>query len=109
LSIVNDHGLFQFGHSKDHRPDLAQVKVMLAALDPLGMPLVAQVVSGEKADDPLYPPAIDQVRRGVEERGLLYVGDSKLMALATRTHLVAGGISALDHALKMALLHGTPS
>ena len=88
---VTADGLFQFGHSKDHRPDLAQVKVMLATLDPLGMPLVAQVVSGEKADDPLYIPAIDQVRRGVEQRGLLYVGDSKLMALATRGHVVVGG------------------
>ncbi len=56
---VTADGLFQFGHSKDHRPDLAQVKVMLATLDPLGLPLVAQVVSGEKADDPLYIPAID--------------------------------------------------
>ena len=83
--------MFQFGHSKDHRPDLAQAKVMLATLDPLGMPLVAQVVSGEKADDPLYIPAIDQVRSGVGRRGLLYVGDSKLMALATRAHLVVGG------------------
>ena len=88
---VTADGMFQFGHSKDHRPDLAQVKVMLATLDPLGMPLVAQVVSGEKADDPLYIPAIDQVRRGVEQPGLLYVGDSKLMALATRAHLVVGG------------------
>lgn len=35
---VSEEGLFQFGHSKDHRPDLAQVKVMLATLDPLGMP-----------------------------------------------------------------------
>lgn len=88
---VSEDGLFQFGHSKDHRPDLAQAKVMLAALDPLGMPLVAQVVSGEKADDPLYIPAIDEVRKAVEEWGLLYVGDSKMLSLATRAHLVAGG------------------
>jgi len=87
---VTEDGLFQFGHSKDHRPDLPQVKVMLATLDPLGMPLVTQVVSGEKADDPLYIPAIDQVRTGVGRRGLLYVGDCKLMALATRAHLAAG-------------------
>lgn len=26
------NGLFQLGHSKDHRPDLAQVKIMLASL-----------------------------------------------------------------------------
>lgn len=88
---VTEDGLFQFGHSKDHRPDLAQVKVMLATLDPLGLPLVTQVVSGEKADDPLYIPAIEQVRRGVGPGGLLYIGDCKLMALATRAHLAAGG------------------
>lgn len=87
---VTEEGLFQFGHSKDQRPDLAQVKVMLATLDPLGLPLVTQVVSGEKADDPLYIPAIDQVRRGVGQGGLLYIGDCKLMALATRAHLAAG-------------------
>ena len=54
--------MFQFGHSKHHRPDLPQVKVMLATLDPLGMPVATQVVAGQKADDPLYIPAIDQVR-----------------------------------------------
>ena len=99
---VTADGVFQFGHSKDHRPDLPQVKVMLATLDPLGLPLVTQVVAGAKADDPLYIPAIDQVRTGVGRRGLLYVGDCKLMALATRAHLAAGG----DHYLApLALTH----
>ncbi len=87
---VTEDGLFQFGHSKDHRPDLPQVKVVLSTLDPLGMPVVTQVVAGEKADDPLYVPAIDQVRASVGQSGLLYVGDCKLMALATRAHLQAG-------------------
>ena len=32
-------GLFQFGHSKDYRPDLPQVKISQAALDPLGLPV----------------------------------------------------------------------
>ena len=31
---ANEEGLFQRGHSKDHRPDLAQLKLMLATLDP---------------------------------------------------------------------------
>jgi len=88
---VTSDGLFQFGHSKDHRPDLPQLKVVLSTLDPLGMPVVTQVISGEKADDPLYIPAIDQVREGIGRRGLLYVGDCKLMALKTRAHLQAGG------------------
>ena len=88
---VTEDGLFQFGHSKDHRPDQPQVKVMLSTLDPLGMPVAVQVVSGEKADDPLYIPAIAQVRRGLEQAGLLYVGDCKLMALETRAYVQAGG------------------
>ena len=56
----NEEGttLFRHGHSKDHRPDLAQFKVMLAALDALGMPLATLVVSGNVADDPLYEPAL---------------------------------------------------
>ncbi len=52
-TTVSEGGLFQFGHSKDERPDLPQVKVMQAVLDPLGMPLATDVVSGERADDPL--------------------------------------------------------
>jgi transposase len=88
---VSEEGLLQFGHSKDHRPDLPQVKVMLSSLDPLGMPLATQVVSGERADDPLYVPAIAQVRQGLGCRGLLYVGDSKMGALQTRAFVHAGG------------------
>jgi transposase len=83
--------LIRYGYSKDHRPDLAQLKVMLASLDPLGLPLVTQVVAGHRADDGLYLPAIDEVRAVVGQKGLLYLGDSKMEALATRAHLVAGG------------------
>ena len=85
-----EDGLFQLGHSKDHRPDLPQVKVMQAALDPLGMPLATLVASGNTADDPLYIPAIQQVRAGLGQAGLLYVGDCKLMALETRAYIQAG-------------------
>jgi transposase len=49
--------LLQRGHSKDHRPDLPQFKAMLASLDPLGMPLCAQMIAGNRADDGLYVPA----------------------------------------------------
>jgi transposase len=42
---VSKEGLFQFGHSKDHRPDLPQVKIMQAVLDPLGMPLATELTS----------------------------------------------------------------
>jgi len=88
---VTEDGLFQFGHSKDHRPDLPQVKVMLSTLDPLGLPVATQVVSGEQADDPLYIPAITQVRASVGRRGLLYIGDCKMAAGGTRAFIHAGG------------------
>lgn len=88
---VTPDGLLQFGHSKDHRPDLPQLKINLAMLDQGGLPLTATITSGEKADDPLYPPEIDRVRQTLQKHGLLYVGDSKMGALSTRAHLVAGG------------------
>lgn len=84
---VNDNGLFQFGHSKDHRPDLPQVKVVLSTLDPLGMPVATDAVPGQRADDPLYIPAIRRVHKGLEKKGLLYVGDSKMGAIGTRAYV----------------------
>jgi transposase len=88
---VNPEGLFQWGHSKDQRPDLAQVKIMLSTLDALGMPIATEILSGEKADDPLYIPAIDKVRSTLKQPGLLYIGDCKMSSIATRTHIVLGG------------------
>jgi transposase len=90
-ATVSDNGLFQFGHSKDYRPDLPQVKVMQAVLDPLGMPLATDVVSGERADDPLYLPCIARVQASVGRRGLLYVGDCKMASRETRAQIAAPG------------------
>jgi transposase len=83
--------LLQLGHSKDHRPDLRQFKVMLATLDPLGLPVVCPVVAGNCADDPLYAPTYDAAVAAVGTRAVLVVGDSKMAALATRAHIVAAG------------------
>ena len=88
---VSPEGLFQFGHSKDYRPDLPQVKVMQAVLDPLGMPLATDVVSGERADDPLYVPCIARVQKSLGRGGLLFVGDCKMAAHATRAFIALSG------------------
>jgi transposase len=37
-AYVTPAGLFQLGHSKNHRPDLPQVKIAMSVLDPLGLP-----------------------------------------------------------------------
>lgn len=75
--------LFQHGHSKDHRPDLRQFKVMLAALDPLGVVVAADVVAGHRADDGLYLPTLLRLQTTLGESGMLYIGDAKMGALAT--------------------------
>ena len=51
------------------------------------MPLVTQVVAGNIADDPLYVPAVDRVLQIIDGIGLLFVGDSKMSALAIRAHI----------------------
>src|SRR5207237_4158324 len=90
-ATVSEGGLCQFGHSKDERPDLPQVKVMQAVLDTLGMPLATDVVSGERADDPLYLPCIARVQASVGRHGLLYVGDCKMASRDTRARSAAAG------------------
>jgi transposase len=87
---IDKHGiswLFRRGHSKDHRPDLPQLKAMLATLDPLGVIVAADVVAGNAADDPLYVPVIDRLCDDWQMEGLLFVGDCKLASLANRTHI----------------------
>ena len=83
---VTEGGLLQFGQSKDD-PTRPQIKVMLGSLDPLGMPLSTDVLSGERADDGLYIPIIDRIRAGLSKSGLLFVGDCKMSALETRAYL----------------------
>jgi transposase len=88
---VTEGGLFQVGHRKDDRPDLPQVKVMQAVLDPLGMPLATEVVSGERADDPLSMPCIERVQASLGRHGLFYGGDGKMAARDTRARIAAAG------------------
>jgi len=87
LHKVFENGLMQFGHSKDD-PSKPQIKLMAASVDPMGMPIVSGVVSGEQADDNLYAGAMKRVNETFEEKGMLFVGDCKMSALATRACVV---------------------
>ncbi|MSP14577.1 MAG: hypothetical protein EXR62_16680 [Chloroflexi bacterium] len=60
-----EESLFQYGHSKDD-PTLKQVKVMVAALDPLGLPLVTQVVP------PVYWEAIRRTMGCMYQQWIVY-------------------------------------
>jgi transposase len=90
--LVTPDGLFQWGFSQDRRrPDQPQVKIALATLDPLGLPLATLVVPGNQGDDPLYRPLIQRARAALGSGGRLYVGDAKLATPETRAAVHQAG------------------
>jgi transposase len=88
---VEPDGIMQLGHSKDHRPDLPQLKIMAAVTQPLAFPVSTSVVAGNQSDDSLYWPTIVEVKKKVGGSGLLFVGDCKMAALDTRARIANGG------------------
>jgi transposase len=70
---VTEGGLVPCGHRKDD-PTRPQSKVMTGSLDPLGMPVATEVLSGERADDGVYLPLIERIETGLNTPGLLFVG-----------------------------------
>ncbi len=86
-----EDSLLQFGFNHVQREGVRQFKVMMATLDPLGMPLTASVVSGEQGDDLLYIPSYETAVSLLGSRDVLVVGDSKMSNLANRGQLVRGG------------------
>jgi transposase len=85
-AVQDELGYIQFGHSKD-RDDLPQIKVPLATLDPLGMPVSTFVVPGNCADDPLYVPEIKKVQQAFPQPGKTFAMDCKGLSLDTRAYL----------------------
>jgi len=83
---VVEGGIFQFGNSKDD-PTRPQLKIMTGSLDPLGMALATDVVSGEHADDGLYVPVIKRINAVLKKSGVLYVGDCKLSSFDNRLYI----------------------
>lgn len=81
---VIEEGLLQIGHSKQHRAGLPQIKMMMSNAAQYNIPLLINTVSGNRADDGLYVPLINQTRSVVGTEGILWQGDSKLGSLENR-------------------------
>jgi transposase len=88
---IEPDGIMQLGHSKDHRPDLPQLKIMAAVTQPLAFPVSTSVVAGNQTDDGLYWPTVVEVKKKVGGSGLLFVGDCKMAALDTRARIAECG------------------
>jgi len=84
-------GIMQLGHSKDHRPDLPQLKIMAAVTQPLAFPVSTAVVAGNQPDDVLYLPTIKQVQLLVGHRGVLFVADCKFSSIENRATVAFTG------------------
>jgi transposase len=88
---AHEQGVMQRGYSKDHRPDLAQLKLMAVAAHPYGYLSATQVANGKASDESLYLPLIARAREMLGRAGVLYVGDSKMAALAIRAQIAHQG------------------
>lgn len=91
---IKSEKLMQRGYNSIGR-EVPQLKLMMAAAQvhqpPVAIPLASDIVAGNRADQPLYTPLIQRVRRIIQRKGLLYIGDSKMSSLATRADLAANG------------------
>src|SRR5262249_16133106 len=84
---ITPDGIMQLGHSKDHRPDLPQLKIMAAVTQPLAFPVSTAIVPGNLPDDGLYWPTIVKVKERVGAAGLLFAGDCKMASLENRARI----------------------
>lgn len=95
---IQEGGLFQNGYTKHHKK-LGQFKVMLATLDNavnhFGYPLFHKVFPGDKADDVLYSPVIEECAclfsRISPNNSKLMVGDSKMGSKFLRNQIKSLG------------------
>jgi transposase len=80
--------LGQYGHSKDHRPDLRQM-VVGAALDGEGRPVSCEMWPGNKADAKALVPAIDRLRERFGIARATVVADRGMISRETISELEA--------------------
>ncbi len=74
--------LGQYGHSKDHRPDLKQL-VLGAVLTQDGRPLSCEVWPGNQSDARSLLPAVDRLRERFGLRRVCWVADRGMVSVAT--------------------------
>jgi transposase len=82
-------GIMQRGWSKDHRPDLPQLKIMASVEGNTGVSIASDILPGNRPDDPLYVPIIERTRTVIDTKNCLYCGDAKMSVLSTRANIVA--------------------
>jgi transposase len=85
---VIEEGIMQRGWSKDNRPDLPQLKIMVSVEGNTGFQIASDIVPGNQNDDVLYIPILERTRKIVDSVGCLMCGDCKMAALNIRANIV---------------------
>jgi transposase len=79
------------GHSKDHRPDLKQLVLILTVTADGAVPLTHRLVAGNMNDDRTHIDTWDELRTLTGRAGFLYVADSKLCTREQVSHIDQAG------------------
>jgi hypothetical protein len=74
--------LGQYGHSKDHRPDLKQM-VVGVVVDDQGRPIMSQLWPGNMADVKSLVPVVDRLRSSFKVKDICIVADRGMISEAT--------------------------
>ena len=80
-----------FGHNKDHRPDLRQLLWVLTVSADGAVPVAYRVESGNTNDDITHIPTWDELVALVGRADFLYVSDCKLASNAAMGHIDSHG------------------
>ncbi len=75
------------GHSKDHRPDLKQLVLILTVSADGAVPLAHRVAAGNTNDDTTHIDTWDRLRALTGRSDFLYVADSKLCTREQMGHI----------------------
>ena len=79
------------GHSKDHRPDLKQLVLILTVSADGAVPLAHRLTDGNTNDDSTHIQTWEQLRALTGRPDFLYVADSKLCTREQMGHIDRGG------------------
>ena len=77
----------KLGHSKDHRPDLKQLVLILTVTADGAVPLAHRLTDGNTSDDSTHIDTWDELVALTGRRDFLYVADSKLCTREQMSHI----------------------
>jgi hypothetical protein len=79
------------GYSKDHRPDLRQM-IVVVVMDDEGRPVCCELLPGNTADIPTLLPVVDRLRARFDIRDVCVVADRGMISEKTIAELTQRGV-----------------